>query len=37
MSRLAPNLFDRRFVVARTPLENIGAPRMIHAGLKLSF
>lgn len=33
----AENLFDRRFAVARTPLENIGAPRMVHAGLKLSF
>ncbi len=31
------NLFDRQFVVARTPLENIGAPRMLHAGLKITF
>jgi iron complex outermembrane recepter protein len=33
----AENLFDRRFAVARTPIENIGAPRMLHAGLKLTF
>jgi outer membrane receptor protein involved in Fe transport len=33
----AENLFDRRFAVARTPVENIGAPRMVHAGLKLTF
>ncbi|HEX2523318.1 MAG TPA: TonB-dependent receptor, partial [Terriglobia bacterium] len=33
----AENLFDRRFAVARTPVENIGAPRMLHAGLKLTF
>jgi outer membrane receptor protein involved in Fe transport len=33
----AENLFDRRFAVAKTPLENLGAPRMVHAGLKLVF
>jgi len=33
----AENLFDRRFAVARTPVANIGAPRMVHAGLRLSF
>jgi iron complex outermembrane recepter protein len=33
----AENLLDRRFAVARTPVENIGAPRMLHAGLKLTF
>ena len=33
----AENIFDRRFTVARTPLENVGAPRMLHAGLKLIF
>jgi outer membrane cobalamin receptor len=33
----AENAFDRRFSVAKTPLENIGAPRMLHAGLKLVF
>jgi iron complex outermembrane recepter protein len=33
----AENIFDRRFTVARTPLENIGAPRMLHGGLKLIF
>jgi outer membrane receptor protein involved in Fe transport len=33
----AENVFDRRFSVAKTPLENIGAPRMLHAGLKLVF
>jgi iron complex outermembrane receptor protein len=33
----AENLLDRRFAVARTPIENIGAPRMLHAGLKLTF
>ncbi|HEU0004453.1 MAG TPA: TonB-dependent receptor [Terriglobia bacterium] len=33
----AENVFDRRFAVAKTPLENIGAPRMVHAGLKLIF
>jgi len=33
----AENLFDRRFAVAKTPLENLGAPRMVHAGLKLIF
>jgi outer membrane receptor protein involved in Fe transport len=33
----AENLFDRRFAVARTPIENIGAPRMVHAGLKFVF
>lgn len=33
----AENVFDRRFSVARTPLENIGAPRMLHVGLKLVF
>ena len=33
----AENIFDRRFAVAKTPIENIGAPRMLHAGLKLVF
>jgi outer membrane cobalamin receptor len=33
----AENVFDRQFSVAKTPLENIGAPRMLHAGLKLVF
>jgi len=33
----AENVFDRRFSVAKTPLENIGAPRMLHAGLKFAF
>lgn len=33
----AENIFDRRFAVAKTPLENIGAPRMLHAGVKLVF
>jgi outer membrane cobalamin receptor len=33
----AENIFDRQFSVARTPLENIGAPRMLHAGLRLVF
>jgi outer membrane cobalamin receptor len=33
----AENIFDRQFSVAKTPLENIGAPRMLHAGLKLVF
>ena len=33
----AENLFDRQFSVAKTPLENIGAPRMLHAGLKWVF
>jgi outer membrane cobalamin receptor len=33
----AENIFDRQFSVAKTPLENIGAPRMVHAGLKLVF
>ncbi len=33
----AENIFDRRFSVAKTPLENVGAPRMVHAGLKLMF
>lgn len=33
----AENLLDRRFAVARTPVENIGAPRLLHAGLKLTF
>jgi len=33
----AENVFDRKFAVAKTPVENIGAPRMLHAGLKLIF
>ena len=33
----AENLFDRRFAVARTPVESIGAPRLLHAGIKLTF
>jgi outer membrane receptor protein involved in Fe transport len=33
----AENVFDRRFAVAKTPIENIGAPRMLHAGVKLVF
>ncbi len=33
----AENIFDRRFAVARTPVESIGAPRLLHAGIKLTF
>ena len=31
------NLLDERFVVARTPIENIGMPRMIRGGLRFRF
>ena len=33
----AQNLFDTRYAVARTPLENIGAPRQVRGGLRLRF
>jgi outer membrane receptor protein involved in Fe transport len=28
------NVFDKRFVVARTPLENFGMPRMVRGGIR---
>lgn len=31
------NLLDERFVVARTPLENFGMPRMVRGGVRLRF
>ncbi|MEW5977167.1 MAG: TonB-dependent receptor [Acidobacteriota bacterium] len=33
----AENLLDRQFAVSRSPVEGIGAPRMLHAGFKLRF
>ncbi len=33
----AQNLFDARYAVARTPTENIGAPRLVRGGLRLRF
>jgi outer membrane receptor protein involved in Fe transport len=33
----AENLLNRRYAVARTPLENIGTPRLVHAGIRLQF
>lgn len=31
------NLLDERFVVARTPLENFGMPRMLRGGVRVRF
>ena len=31
------NLLDERFVVARTPIENIGMPRLVRGGLRFRF
>ena len=31
------NLLDRRFLVARTPVDNNGAPFMLHLGLRMTF
>ena len=33
----AQNLLDDRFVVARTPIENVGMPRMIRGGLRFRW
>lgn len=31
------NLLDEQFVVARTPIENIGMPRLVRGGLRIRF
>ncbi|HEX5085902.1 MAG TPA: TonB-dependent receptor [Blastocatellia bacterium] len=31
------NLFDKRYAVARTPLESLGMPRMVRGGVRLRF
>ena len=33
----AQNLFDQRFVVARTPIDTFGMPRMLRAGLRIDL
>ncbi|HKE05893.1 MAG TPA: TonB-dependent receptor [Blastocatellia bacterium] len=33
----AQNLLNERFVVARTPIENLGMPRMVRGGLRFRF
>jgi len=31
------NLFDRRYAVGRTPVEQLGAPRLVHGGIAMDF
>ncbi|MFM8394734.1 MAG: TonB-dependent receptor [Acidobacteriota bacterium] len=33
----AQNLFDQRFIVARTPIETYGMPRMLRGGLRIKL
>ena len=33
----AQNVFDQRFIVARTPVETYGMPRLVRAGLRLGL